>query len=80
MLKSLRPVEVAIAVVATEPFDIAVRQQVSFELVGPWKLTHAAQVVTERALESLCQIMNQHVSAQSIFPLESGRAMLRFQI
>lgn len=35
MLKSLRPVEVAIAVVATEPFDIAVRQQVSFELVGP---------------------------------------------
>lgn len=80
MFKSLRPVEVAIAMVATEPFDVAVRQQVSFELVGPWKLTHATQVVAERALEPFRQIMDQHVPAQSIFPLESGWAMLRFQI
>jgi len=35
MLESLRPVEVAIAVAATEPLDVTVRQQVSFELVGP---------------------------------------------
>lgn len=42
MLESLRPVEVAIAVAATEPLDVTVRQQVSFELVGPRKFTHAA--------------------------------------
>lgn len=80
MLESLRPMEVAIAVAATESLDVAMRQQVSFELVRPRKLTHAAQVVAERAFEPLCQIMDQHMSAQSIFPLESGRAMLRFQI
>lgn len=63
MLESLRPVEVAIAVATTKPLDVAMRQQVSFEFVGPRKLTHAAQVIAEWAFQSLCQIMNQHVSA-----------------
>lgn len=80
MLESLCPVEVAIAVAATEPLDVTVRQQVSFELVGPRKLTHTAQVIAKRTLESLCQIVDQHMPAQSIFPLESGWAMLHFQI
>jgi len=34
MLESLRPVEIAIAVAATESLDVAVRQQVPFELIG----------------------------------------------
>lgn len=80
MLESLRPMEVAIAVTATESLDIAVRQQVPLELIGSRELTHAAQVVTKRAFEPLRQIVDQHVSAQSIFPLESGRAMLQIQL
>lgn len=76
MLESLCPMKVAIAVTTTEPLDVAVRQQVSFELVRPRKLTHAAQIVAKRALEPFRQIVNQHVSAESIFPLKSSRAML----
>jgi len=76
MFKSLRSVEVAIAVAATKPFDIAMRQQMPFEFVWPRKLTHAAQIIAKRTLKSLCQIMDQHMPAQSIFPLESGWAML----
>jgi len=76
MFESLRSVKVAIAVAATEPFDVAVCQQMPFKLVWPRKLTHAAQVIAKRALKSLRQIMDQHMPAQSIFPLESGWAML----
>lgn len=42
VFECLRPVEVAVTVAAAEPLDITVRQQVSFKLVGPRKLAHAA--------------------------------------
>lgn len=80
MLEGLSPMEIAVTVAATESFDVAVRQQVSFELIRPRELAHAAHVGTKRALQPFRQIMDQHVPSQTIFPLESGRAMLRIQI
>lgn len=53
MLEGLRPMEVAVAVAATKPLDVVVRQQVPFELVRSRELAHAAQKAAERALESL---------------------------
>lgn len=76
MLEGLSPMEIAITMAATESFDVAVRQQVPFELICPRKLAHAAQIATKRALEPFRQVMDQHVPSQTIFSLESGRAML----
>lgn len=80
MLESLRPMEIAITMAATESFDIAVRQQMPFELIRPRELAHAAKIATKRALEPFRQVMNQHVPSQTIFSLEFGRAILRIQI
>lgn len=80
MFESLRPVEVAITMTATKSLDVAVRQQVSFELIRSRKLAHAAQVTAKWALEPFRQIMDQHVPSQPVFSLESSRAMLPIQI
>lgn len=75
MLEGLRPMEIAVTMAAAESFDVTVRQKVPFELIRPREFTHATKVTAEWALEPLRQVMDQHVSSQSIFPFESGRAM-----
>lgn len=80
MLEGLRPVKVAVTMAAAESFDVAVRQQVPFELIRPRELAHAAQVAAKWAFEPLRQVVDQHVPSQPVFSLESGRAMLRIQI
>lgn len=80
MLEGLRPMEITVTMAAAESFDIAVRQQMPFELIRSWELAHAAKITTKRALKSLCQVMDQHVPSQSIFPFESSWTMLRIQI
>lgn len=79
MLEGLCPVKIAVAVTAAEPLYVTMRQQMPLQLVGPRELAHAAQVAAERTLKPLRQVVNQHVTAQSVFPLESGWAMLQIR-
>lgn len=76
MLERLGPMEVAAAVAAAEALDVAVGEQVALELVRPRELAHAAEVAAERALEALAQVVDEHVTAQPVFSLETRRTVL----
>ena len=77
VLECLGPVEVAVAVVAAEPLDIAVGEQVPLELVRPRELAHATEVAAEWAFEPFRQVVDEHVTAEAVLALEARRAVLR---
>jgi hypothetical protein len=77
VLERLSTMEVSIAVSAAEALDVAVGEQVTFKFIGSRELAHAAEVATEGALEPLRQVVDEHVPAQAVFPLESRGAVLR---